>query len=131
MSAHSENKLIRSAPYFPVADVDRTVAFYEDIFGFTVEYTAGTPMQFAICSRDGLALMFRKVSEPALICPGEEQGGAWDAFFWTDNAEGLHGELEKKGADVVYGPIIQEAYQMREFAVRDPDGHILGFGQTL
>jgi hypothetical protein len=31
----------------------------------------------------------------------------------------------------VYGPIVQEAYQMEEFAVRDREGYVLGFGQPL
>jgi len=35
------------------------------------------------------------------------------------------------GADIVYGPLIQESYQIKEFAVRDCDGHVLGFGQPL
>jgi hypothetical protein len=43
----------------------------------------------------------------------------------------LHTEFNAKGADIVYGPVIQEAYQMKEFAVRDCDGHVLGFGQAL
>jgi hypothetical protein len=43
----------------------------------------------------------------------------------------LHSEFESKGVEVAYGPIIQEAYQMKEFSIRDCDGHVLGFGQIL
>ena len=39
--------------------------------------------------------------------------------------------FDAKGADIVYGPIIQDSYRMKEFAVRDCDGHVLGFGQSL
>ena len=124
-------KLLRSAPYFPVADVGRSAAYYEDVFGFRREYVAGTPPQFAICSRDGLAIMLRKVATPELIRPNESQGGTWDAFFWVDDAAALHSELVERGATVVYGPIVQELYNMLEFAVRDRDRHVLGFGQTL
>jgi hypothetical protein len=65
------------------------------------------------------------------ISPNEIQGGTWDVFFWTDQALALHSELSAKGAEVVYGPIVQEAYHMLEFAVRDRDGYILGFGQAV
>ena len=85
----------------------------------------------AICSRDGLAIMLRKVLESDLIVPNEKQGGTWDAFFWVSDVQALHAELHAKAADIVYGPLIQEAYQMKEFAVRDCDGHVLGFGQAL
>ena len=127
----SAAKLLRSAPYFPVANVEPTIAFYEQVLGFRCEYSAGTPLQFAICSRDGLAIMLRRVSAPELIVPNEKQGGTWDVFFWVSDADALHAEFNAKGATIVYGPLIQEAYQMREFAVRDCDGHVLGFGQAL
>lgn len=123
--------LLRSAPYFPVSEVAKSAAFYQNVFGFTREYIAGTPPQFAICSRDGLAIMLRRVPAPDLIRPNESQGGTWDAFFWIDDVDALHAELVKRGATVVYGPILQESYQMREFAVRDCDGHVLGFGQPV
>ncbi len=45
-------RLTRSAPYFPVADVDQSVTFYQEVLGLTVEYNAGSPAQFSICSRD-------------------------------------------------------------------------------
>lgn len=124
-------KLLRSAPYFPVADVLRSVRFYDEVLGFHSDYVAGSPPQFAICSRDGLSIMLRRVEAPERIRPGESQGGTWDAFFWVDDADGLHAELAARGATVVYGPLIQEAYGMREFAVRNGDGHVLGFGQNL
>jgi catechol 2,3-dioxygenase-like lactoylglutathione lyase family enzyme len=131
MSSKLTSKLLSSAPYFPVSNVERSAAFYEEILGFRREYSAGTPVQFAICSRDGLAIMLRKVLESDLIVPNEKQGGTWDAFFWVSDVQALHAELHTKAADIVYDPLIQEAYQMKEFAVRDCDGHVLGFGQAL
>ena len=124
----SEPHLLRCAPYFPVADVKTTASHYKDVFGFTVEYTAGDPAQFAIVSRDGLALMLRRVDDPKKITPNERQGGTWDAFFWVRSVQMLYAELKTKGSDVVYGPVVQE-YGITEFAVRDPDGHVLGFGE--
>jgi catechol 2,3-dioxygenase-like lactoylglutathione lyase family enzyme len=125
------SKLLRSAPYFPVADVEASAAYYERVLGFRREYEGGSPPQFAICSRDGLAIMLRKVSASECIVPNEKQGGTWDAFFWVNDAHALHAELAAQGAKVVYGPLFQETYRMQEFAVRDHDGHVLGFGQVV
>jgi predicted enzyme related to lactoylglutathione lyase len=108
-----------------------TVSFYKDVLGFKCEYSAGNPLEFAICSRDGFAVMLRKVEAPELIVPNEKQGGTWEAFFWVDDADSLCSELKANGAYVIYGPLIQESYGMREFAIRDCDGHILGFGQQI
>jgi catechol 2,3-dioxygenase-like lactoylglutathione lyase family enzyme len=123
-------QLLRSAPYFPVADVEQSAAHYERVFGFRREYVGGSPPQFAILSRDGLSIMLRLVPSPERISPNEKQGGTWDAFFWVRDARALLEELRAKGADVVYGPTVQE-YRMEEFAVRDRDGYVLGFGQPL
>jgi predicted enzyme related to lactoylglutathione lyase len=124
-------QLLRSASYFPVADVARSVTHYEQVLGFRAEYAAGTPPVFAILSRDGLAVMLRLVAKPELIRPSESQGGTWDVFFWVRDADGLHQELAGRGATVVYPPTIQAAYQMKEFAIRDCDGHVLGFGEAV
>src|SRR6267142_617922 len=127
MSSVRTSQLLRSAPYFPVADLEQSAAHYERVLGFHCEYSGGTPPQFAILSRDGLAIMLRVVPTPERIRPNEKQGGTWDAFFWVRDVRALHAELRASGADIVYGPIVQEAYQMEEGAGRedpaDPAGH--------
>jgi hypothetical protein len=107
------------------------MTYYEQVLGFRCEYSASIPVEFAICSRDGVAIMLRKVSKAGLIVPNEKQGGAWDTFFWVSDAQALHREFKSKGANIVYGPLVQVAYQMKEFSVRDCDGHVLGFGEAL
>jgi len=131
MSSIETSQLLRSAPYFPVADLEQSAAHYERVLGFHCEYSGGTPPQFAILSRDGLSIMLRAVATPERISPNEKQGGTWDAFFWVRDARALHAELRANGADIVYGPVVQDAYHMEEFAVRDREGYVLGFGQAL
>jgi lactoylglutathione lyase len=122
-------QLLRSAPYFPVADVEHAASHYERVLGFTREYVAGSPPQFAIMTRDGLSIMLRLVPDADRISPNERQGGTWDVFFWVRDVRALHEELRTNGADVVYDVAFQAAYNMDEFAVRDLDGYVLGFGQ--
>ncbi len=122
-------QLLRSAPYFPVADVEHAASHYERVLGFTREYVAGSPPQFAIMTRDGLSIMLRLVPDADRISPNERQGGTWDAFFWVRDVRALHAELRESGAVMVYDVTFQAAYNMDEFAVRDLDGYVLGFGQ--
>ena len=128
MPSSASAEIIRGAPYFPVPDVASIGAYYEDVLGFQCEYAAGEPPQFAIYSRNGCAIMFRRMADPGLIIPNEPQGGTWDVFFWVTDVQALHSELESRSATVVYPPAVQ-AYGMKEFAVRDPNGYVLGFGQ--
>jgi hypothetical protein len=127
--ASVDTQLLRSAPYFPVSDVEGAVGYYQRVLGFRPDYVAGP--EFAIVSRDGLPIMFRRVPAPEQISPNERQGGTWDAFFWVRDVKALHAELHQAGADIVYGPIVQESYHMEEFAVRDAHGYVLGFGQPV
>ena len=129
MAENPTAKLLRSAPYFPVADVARSIAHYVDVLGFQAEYAGGS--EFAIVIRDGFPVMLRRVTDASLIVPSEKQGGTWDAFFWVRGVKELHAELVSRGAEIVYGPLVQAEYQMMEFAVRDCDGHVLGFGEPM
>ena len=89
--------ILRSATYLPVPDVSGIGAYYRDVLGFTCEYSAGDPPEFAVFKRDGCAVMFRRVPEPGLICPNDRQGGTWDVFCWVDDVDALHAEFERKG----------------------------------
>jgi uncharacterized glyoxalase superfamily protein PhnB len=131
MVSSPRSTLSRSAPYFPVADVAESAAYYERVFGFRVEYIGGTPPEFAIVSRDGLPIMLRSVRDAGAIVPNERQGGTWDVFFWSTDLRSLFDELRANGADVVYEPKVQSSYGMLEFAVRDSNGHVLGFGESI
>jgi catechol 2,3-dioxygenase-like lactoylglutathione lyase family enzyme len=131
MSPDETRQLLRSAAYFPVTDLEASASHYEGVFGFHRDYVGGTPPEFAILSRDGLAIMLRLVPRSTRLSPNEQQGGTWDVFFWVRDARALHAELTTNGAEVVYGPVVQTAYNMLEFAVRDRDGYVLGFGQAL
>lgn len=122
--------LMRHAPYFPVKDVEKAGDYYQKVLGFEKEYSAGEPLQFAIFYRDDLAIMLRLVSDSTQIVPNEAQGGTWDVFFWVSDVHSLFAEFQAKGATFVYGVTYQEAYNMDEFAIRDLNGYVLGFGQS-
>ena len=47
-------QLLRSAPYFPVGDLEHAAEHYERVLGFHRDYVGGSPPHFAILSRDGL-----------------------------------------------------------------------------
>ncbi len=131
LKENSVTRLLRCATCFPVYDVAQSAVFYECILGFRIEYIASAPSEFAIVSRDGLAIMFRKVAAPSLVRPNEVQGASWDAFFWIDDADSLYTELSGRGAVIAYDLVDNKEDGKREFAVRDRDGHVLGFGQPI
>lgn len=128
MPTTQDVEILRSASYLPVPDVTNAGAYYRDVLGFRCEGSAGEPPEFAIYSRGKATVMLRRVANAALVKPNEAQGGTWDVFCWVNDADALFEELSRNGAEVVYAPLVQP-YGIKEFAVRDPVGHVLGFGQ--
>jgi uncharacterized glyoxalase superfamily protein PhnB len=116
----------RAATYLLVADVARALRHYRDVLGFEIEY-AQEPL-FGIVRRGGATLMLKLVDPQKPLVPNEAQGGTWDAFLFVSGLDALFAELRARGAAVVYPPT-QQPYGYVEFAVRDLDGYVLGFGE--
>jgi catechol 2,3-dioxygenase-like lactoylglutathione lyase family enzyme len=115
------------APVLLVADVVRAAAYYADKLGFKAPRLWGKPPTFCIARRDGLSVMLNQVATGDRIYPNAGYEGRYDAYFWVRDADALFAEFRDKGADIVCAPSDQP-YQMREFSVRDADGHLLAFG---
>ena len=49
-------------------------------------------------------------------------------YLWPEDVTALHAELVERGVVVERGPEVME-YGMREFAVCDPNGYLLEFGE--
>jgi uncharacterized glyoxalase superfamily protein PhnB len=128
MNGAGDPEIQRAATYLPVTDVAAVGAHYETVLGFHCEYSAGRPPEFAIYARDAVSVMLRRVVDGTRIVPNEAQGGTWDVFCWVVGLDALFRELRSRGATVVYEPTLQP-YGTREFAVRDPAGYVLGFGE--
>jgi len=66
---------------------------------------------------------------PYFLVPDVAVAGTYYQEILGFHAEYAAGEPpECRGATFVYSPTVRP-YGMREFAVRDPNGYVLGFGQ--
>jgi uncharacterized glyoxalase superfamily protein PhnB len=118
------------APTFFVADVGRAAAYYEEKLGFRSAQLWGQPPVFAIPTREDMRVMLSQQT-PDRIHPNGVHPDTMDAYFWVRDADALHAEFSAKGADIAFAPFDETAYGMREFAVRDPDGHVLIFAHDI
>ena len=115
------------APVFLVRDVLAAHAYYAEKLGFRSPRMWGEPPTFCIPQRDGIEIMLNQVGPGDEVRPNSAVDGRWDAYFWVRNADALFEEFKSSGADIVCEPEDQ-VYEMREFQVRDLDGHLLAFG---
>ena len=128
-SASHDRQFRATAPYFRVRDLMKSVDYYHRVLGFDQPKLWGDPPEFAMPSRDGFIFMLKQAEKDADLTASHEHTGYWDAYVWINDADSLFGEFTKNGAIVDYEPCIQAEYDMKEFAVRDLDGHVIAFGQ--
>ena len=131
MSSENVPALIGTAPYFIVRDLAASLDHYCDAFGFARPHLWGEPPTFAMPHRDGFIFMLKQVEDGSEIRPNRTKGGYWDAYIWVRDAETLYAEFAANGAEFAYGLTIQHEYNNKEFAVCDPDGYLIAFGQGI
>ncbi len=131
MPSENTPTLIGSAPYFNVRDLAASLDYYCDVLGFRRPHLWGEPPTFAMPDRDGFIFMLKQVGSKHEIVPNQKRGGYWDAYVWVRNVRGLYAEFEAKGTKFAYGLTRQHEYDNIEFAVYDPDGYFIAFGQGI
>ena len=118
--------MLRAMPVLQVKDVAKSHSFYCDKLGFRSCGTWGDGPDFAIvgCGDVTIALDRSQSEEPVPI------NQYWAAYIYVADADALHSEFRKAGVEIVREPE-DMFYGSRDFDIRDPDGHILAFGQDL
>ncbi|QGZ95243.1 VOC family protein [Terricaulis silvestris] len=123
-------QIFAASPVLLVADVVKAHDYYATKLGMRSPKLWGDPPRFAIPQRDEVSLMLNQVDQGAPIHPNANYDGRADAYFWVRDADALHAEFKAAGADIVCEPQ-DEVYMMREFSIRDFDGHLLIFGHDI
>jgi lactoylglutathione lyase len=121
-------------PNLIVSSVERSLAFYTDVLGFTRGMTVPeqSPFVFASVTSGPVEVFFNDRSTVAKESPqmaGLALGGGNTMFIEVEDIDGLHDRI-KPNATIVL-PIVTQWYGMREFAVTDPDGYVITFAQRV
>lgn len=115
-------------PIIEVADVDASFAFYRDKAGFqggnAWRDDDGTAT-FAIAAMDKIWIGLRR-RHGAAPANNEE----WAAYLYVDDVNAHHALATRTGVDIVYA-LEDQFYGCRDYTIRDPDGHLIAFGQEL
>jgi uncharacterized glyoxalase superfamily protein PhnB len=123
-------QIIDATPVLLVKDVVKAAAYYKEKLGFDVVRFWGEPPMFTIARRDRVSIMLNQVDSGDTFRPNGDYDGRFSVYIDTNDADALHGEFQSKGADIICPPEDQP-YLMREFQVRDLDGHRIGCGHDI
>lgn len=108
----------QGAPLLLIPDVLATATFYREALGFTTDPGTATA-DYSVVWRDNAAVHLAR---------GERAPTGVRIFFWVRDVDSLYAEVARRGATVAV-PIGTRPYGIRDFAIRDPNGVELVFGQ--
>lgn len=117
----ARHRLRRLTPMLHTLDLQRTIDWFEGLLGFTC--VARQADRWCRLERDGIALMFMRndhLGSPHMT--GTQ-------YIYVDDVVALWRSLEDR-VDAEWGPEPMP-YGMLEFAIRDPNGYLLSFGQNV
>ena len=121
-------------PNLLVRDVATSTVFYRDVLGFEIKQTVpdAAPFVFVWLERDGVPVFLNDIKaalqdhpEMAHVAPG----GTATLFIVLTGVDELHEAIRQRAPVVMQ--LKTQFYGMREFAVTDPDGHLITFAERV
>jgi catechol 2,3-dioxygenase-like lactoylglutathione lyase family enzyme len=127
------------SPFFVVANVTATLAFYRDMLGFEITFRGPTPKDefFGIVRRDGAMIMFKalgaisdgkEVSVEPIPNYSREPAFSWDAYLEVPDPDTLATEFASRGVAFSIPLTDRDDDGVRGFVIKDIDGYGLFFG---
>ena len=127
-------KLHKLTPNLMVEDVNATLAYYQDVFGFELQQSVPTEGQYDWAStRCGeVELMFQSRSSLGKDLPDFQAlpiGASLTFFIALQGIQELYERI--RGRVELVDELHETFYGMREFAVKDLNGYILAFAEAI
>jgi catechol 2,3-dioxygenase-like lactoylglutathione lyase family enzyme len=120
------SELIRSMPVLQVVDVAASESFYVQRLGFRSHGLWGESPAFCIVQRGQVTIALDGSREGAPLPLNQY----WAAYVYVDDADALLAEINAAGVEIVRG-LEDMPYGLRDFDIRDLDGHLICFGHDL
>ncbi|EEP74676.1 MerR family transcriptional regulator [Micromonospora sp. ATCC 39149] len=108
-------------PKLPVTDMDRSVAYYQEALGLHLAWRTADGNLAALASGEIEMLLLAAWASDS---PPPPQS----AYVYVEDPDALCAEYQQAGADIA-DPVASRPYGMRDFVVRDPDGHRFTLGR--
>ena len=128
-------KFNKVTPNLVVRDLEVSIKFYRDVLGFSVSQTVPdkAPFIFAWMKRDEADIFLNahlppQPGEPDLYAGKTVGGGTMSSYLVMEGIDDLYARVQHEKVPIVIA-MHKQFYGMREFAVHDPDGHLLIFAQ--
>ena len=125
-------ELNKLTPNLIASNVERSLAFYRDVLGFSVTATVPetAPFAFALMTRGDITVFLNSPEAAIEEYPAFKDrpiGGTLTLFFEVTGIREAYAALESRVTVVM--PLEVKWYGMTEFAFEDPDGYLITFAE--
>jgi len=115
-----------------VEDLDRSKAFYQEVFGLPIQMEDADSAVFRF--QNTMVVLLRTSAAHELIGPAAVAspgaGSRFQLSIFVDDLDAVCAELAKKGVDLINGPL-DRPWGVRTITFADPGGHIWEIAQDL
>ena len=136
-------KITKLTPNFEVADVKKSVAYYQENFGFKLVMTVPATQDgieqsfaedkeyvYAMMQKDNVEIFFQRTDtfkEDVAFAQGLPIGASVSFYMDIEGIREFHQEMKSKNLQVT--DLKTTWYGMQEFYLKDLNGYILGFAE--
>jgi uncharacterized glyoxalase superfamily protein PhnB len=113
-------------PVLPVADVAATASYFRDVLGFEIDFLEGEPPVHGRVKQGDGSFGFPVYIHLSQAPPAEVRPSGELRIHVGRDLDGLFEAYRALGVAIVFAPTSQP-WGLREFAVREPNGHVLRF----
>mmetsp|Transcript_22885 Transcript_22885/g.38334 ORF Transcript_22885/g.38334 Transcript_22885/m.38334 type:complete len:125 (-) Transcript_22885:2717-3091(-) len=120
-------RLTQITPFVPCTSLDRQIAFYCDVLGFSVGFQAEN---YAFLRRDGVAVRLVEVSAHVDLTHPEREGSF---YIDVEGIDAIYAAMKSRLDPLPEGRVrapFNQDYGQREFHVADEDCTLIFFGEA-
>ena len=121
----NSNYLDHAATILMVKDLQKSIHFYHELLDFSIEFLWEAPPSYAVLKANEKIHIHLSKLDKALTLPIRPV-----LYIFSNEIDKLYSSFLDRGVNI-HQPIGDRDYQMRDFDIVDPDGHLLTFGQNL
>ncbi len=117
---------VQVTPFLGAKNLEEAIAFYRDLLGFGL-FVSGSG--YAYLERENVGLRLLELDESEAL-----QGRAVHIYIDVRDADMLFAQMSEMLQTLQsdrFGTPKDQPYGQREFWVRDPNGHLITFGQGI
>lgn len=119
----NQTNFSHAATIFPVKDVQRSIDFYTHQLKFDLTFTWDDPITYAVLKKGGVSIHLTKRADD--LHPSKKHTAL---YIFVHNLQEVYEQCIKEQVQIL-NPLGARDYQMKDFDIQDPDGHIITFGK--